>query len=158
MNTRTFLIAIRAASLIGAPLLGPAAGAAAPATPKLTLIRLELAPLDAPSAATVATESCVAYVKAGDFAAASRPCDSAIAAAERESAQSRTGPVWSSGSEENVAVTYHNRAVLRYFSGRLDLAAADASRAQAQPRERRVRPVSAPRARQPRRRRRCAAG
>lgn len=129
MNTRTLLIAVRAASLICTPLMGSAAGAAAPATPKLTLIRLELAPLDAPSAATVATESCVAYVKAGDFAAASRPCDSAIAAAERESAQSRAGPVWSSGSEENVAVTYNNRAVLRYFSGRLDLAAADASRA-----------------------------
>ena len=129
MNTRTFLVAVRAASLICAPLLGSPAGAAAPATPKLTLIRLELAPFDSPSAATVATESCVAHVKAGDFAAASRPCDWAITAAERESAESRTGPVLSRGSDEIVAVTYNNRAVLRYFSGRLDLAAADASRA-----------------------------
>lgn len=101
----------------------------APETPKLTLIRLELAPLESPSAATLATESCVAYVKAGDFAAASRPCDAAIMAAEREHSASRTGPVASRGSELDVAATYNNRAVLRYLSGRSDLAAADASRA-----------------------------
>ena len=132
MNTRTLLIAVRAASLICAPLMGSPAGAAAPtppATPKLTLIRLDLAPLDAPSVATLATENCVALVKAGEFAAAGRPCDSAIMAAERESSESRTGPVWSHGSDEGVAATYNNWAVLRYFSGRLELAAADASRA-----------------------------
>ena len=129
MNARTLLIAVRAASLICAPLAGSPAGAVAPETPRLTLIRLELAPLDSPSAATLATESCVAYVKSGDFAAASRPCDSAVMAAERQLAASRTGPVGSRGSDLDVAVTYNDRAVLRYLSGRTDLAAADASRA-----------------------------
>ncbi len=129
MNTRTLLIAVRAASLICAPLAGGPADAVAPEAPKLTLIRLELAPLDSPSAATLATESCIAYVKAGDFAAASRPCDSAINAAEREVWESHTGPVASRGSDLDVAATYNNRAVLRYLSGRIDLAAADASRA-----------------------------
>ena len=129
MNTRTLLIVARAVSLICAPLAGSPAGAVLPETPKLTLIRLELAPLDAPSAATLATESCVAHVKAGDFAAPIQPCNSAITAAERESLESRIGLVRNRGSAEDIAAAYNNRAVLRYFSGRLELAAADASRA-----------------------------
>ena len=129
MHTRTLLIAIRALSLVCAPLAGSPASAAMPETPKLTLVRLELQPLDTPTPATLATESCVAYVKAGDFVAASRPCDIAVAAAEHERSESRSAPFSGRGSDDDVAATYNNRAVLRYLSGRLELAVADAGRA-----------------------------
>ena len=126
MKSRTLLIALRALSLVCAPLAGSAAGAAAPDTPKPTLVRLEMTPLDAPSAATLATEHCVAAVKAGDFAAAGHSCDSAVSAAIRERS---AAPFSGRDSDAAVAATYNNRAVLRYLSGRLELAAADANRA-----------------------------
>lgn len=126
MQYRTILIAIRALSLAVAPLAGSSAGAAAPDAPKPTLIRLEMQPLDVPSALVVATNRCVTEVKAGDFPAADRSCNRAVLAAMRERAQS---PFSGGDPDVALAAAYNNRAVLRYVSGQLGLAATDAGRA-----------------------------
>ncbi len=129
MKPRTALILIRALSLALSPLALAPAGAAQPEPPKATLVRLDLQPLDRPSPLTIANNQCVALVEARNFAAAATPCNEAISAAQRERSSSRLIPFVGQAYDDEEAATFNNRAVLRYLSGDLPRAAADARRA-----------------------------
>lgn len=131
MNSRTILVALRALSLACSPLAFAVAGAAPAVTPKATLIRIELPALDVATPVTVATESCVELLRARKLEAAERPCNSAVDAAETDRMGAHIGPFGRNGYDQEAAITYNNRAVLHYLSGRLTLAAADAARARA---------------------------
>jgi len=109
--------------------LAPLAPSTAGAQPKPTLLRLEPEPSERPTAMMLATERCVALVKARELSAAADPCNSAVSAAQRERSSAWDAPFYARASEEHIAVAYNNRAVLRYLSGELALAAADATRA-----------------------------
>ena len=129
MNIRPALVLLRALSLVLSPLALAPAGAAPTEVPKATLVRLELQPLDRPSPLTIATDACVTLVKARNLDAAAAPCDSAVWAAQRERASSRLIPFVGRAYDEEEAVTYNIRAVLRYLRGDLRHAAEDANRA-----------------------------
>jgi len=129
MTLRPTVIALRALSLISWPLSMSVAGAAAAEPPKATLIRLELQPFETPSAASAATETCIALIQARQLDAARRPCDAAISSAETDRSGSRLIPFMGRPFDDVAAVTYNNRAVLRLLKGELELAAADSARA-----------------------------
>jgi hypothetical protein len=117
------LLAIRACALFCSPLaMSTAVGAP-------TLIFFEPTPLDRPTAVETAIDVCVNFVKAHQLEEASRPCDVALSAAQRDSAGTWTVAFTPRLFAEQIAVAYNNRAVLRLLSGQLERAAADASHA-----------------------------
>jgi hypothetical protein len=99
------------------------------AHPHLTLVRIETATPDRPDRVAAATDLCVASIKKGDRAAATRACDHAIAEAKFAWAISNASFFHDDGRQD-LAIAYNNRAVLHYVSGAVELAAADARRAQ----------------------------
>ena len=117
------LLALRACALFCSPLaMSTAVGAP-------TLIFFEPTPLDRPTAVQAAIDVCVNFVKAHELDAASRPCDVALSAAQRDGTGAWSVAFTPRLFAEQIAVAYNNRAVLRLLSGQLELAAADASHA-----------------------------
>jgi hypothetical protein len=98
------------------------------AHPHLTLVRIETATPDRPDRLAAATDLCVTSIKKGDRAAATRACDHAIAEARFAWAISNAS-FFHDEWRYDLAIAYNNRAVLRYVSGAVELAAADARRA-----------------------------
>jgi hypothetical protein len=118
----------RTLTMLFSPLGISPVAAAEIAHPHLTLVRIAAAVPDRPDRVAAATGVCVTSIENGDRAAATRACDHAIAEARfawADSSASFLHDDW----RHDLAIAYNNRAVLRYVSGALELAAADARRA-----------------------------